>query len=235
MLARPTLILAIDTSTEQASVALTEDETIRAEWSWTAQRNHSRHLTRVVRELLALEGIHASALAAITVACGPGSFSGVRVGVSYAKGLAMALSIPVVGISTLDVIGFQASAFGADVWALTLAGRGMLNLAHYQGSVDDWGRMGDYLVVTPDRAAELVGSAALLAGPGAELVAATLARRGHEIRIACRPWQLRRAGYLAELGRRYLDAGGEDQLDSLEPIYLRRPAAEEKQAASRPE
>lgn len=229
------MILAIDTSTEQASVALMETERIRAEWSWTAQRNHSRHLTRVIRQLLSVEGLSAAALSAVVAACGPGSFSGVRVGVSEAKGLASALHIPLVGISTLDVVGFQALPSKArtrtpplEVWAAIPAGRGDLHLARYRGSYEEWERAGEYQTLGLEDAVEAVLGADLVSGPGAEMLVQRLAGRADAPLVEPAARRLRRAGYLAELGRRHLQSGGPDQRDSLEPLYLRRPAAEEK-------
>lgn len=241
------MILAIDTSTEQASIALLEGETVRSEWSWTARRNHSRQLTPAIETVLDMEEVHLAQLTAIVVASGPGSFSGVRVGISHGKGLAMALAIPLVGISTLDAIAFQASISGGHVWAAIPAGRGQLYLAHYAGNPDSWTRLSEYLLVSTEEAASLLSSSHSLAGPGAELLSRTSPQareadatskasedlRAQGTKLTAPLWlALRRAGFLAELGRRYLASGGNDQLDSLEPLYLRQSAAEEKRAAT---
>lgn len=225
------MILAIDTSTEQASIALAHEATIRAEWSWTAGKNHSRHLIPTIGRLLEIENQTPADLTALVVARGPGSFSGVRVGISAAKGMAMALRIPLVGISTLDVLAFQAAPFCSDVWAVMPAGRGDVYLARYTGSPENWQRSSDYLLLPADQARSKVREADLIVGPGAALL---IEDRGDVLFTAFAkpsPWQLRRAGYLAELGRRYLQAGGHDQLDTLEPLYLRPTSAEEKRAA----
>lgn len=225
------MILAIDTSTDQASVALAEGDVIRAEWSWTARGNHSRHLTRVIQELLALEEARINSVEAVIVAIGPGSFSGVRVGLSEAKGLAVARRMPLVGISTLDMIAYQASCCSQDVWAVLPAGRGQVYLAHYVGSPGDWRRDTEYTIATMTEAADRTARARFIAGSGAAPLAEELRARGHEPTLAPPAWRLRRAAFLAELGRRYLDAGGHDQVDLVEPLYLRRSAAEEKRAA----
>jgi tRNA threonylcarbamoyladenosine biosynthesis protein TsaB len=226
------MILAIDTSTDQASVALTEETSVQAECSWIAGRNHSRQLTRVIRHVLVLRGAEVASISAVVVARGPGSFSGVRVGIAEAKGIAMALQVPLVGISTLDVLAFQASPCGLDLWAILPAGRNEVNLAHYVGGGADWRRVSDYLLLPVEEAARAVGGRAILTGPGAQLVADYVAQFGPRPTVQNAAGSLRRAGYLAELGRRYLEAGGRDQLDDLEPLYLRRSAAEEKRAAT---
>jgi tRNA threonylcarbamoyladenosine biosynthesis protein TsaB len=229
------MILAIDTSTDQASVALADGTSVQAECSWIAERNHSRQLTGVIRHVLAMRGAPVAWISAVVVARGPGSFSGVRVGISEAKGIAMALRVPLVGISTLDVIAFQAAPCASDLWAILPAGRNEVNLARYVGGGADWRRVSDYMLLPMQEAARAVGGAALLTGPGAELLADSAAEFGPRPPVADSAGSLRRAGYLAELGRRYVEAGGHDQLDFLEPLYLRRSAAEEKRAARGPE
>lgn len=228
-------ILAIDTSTDHAGVALMRAGEVTYECSWQARGNHSRQLPSVLREMFRLQELSPPDVSAVVVASGPGSFSGVRVGISQAKGLALALELPLVGISTLDVIAFQTSAWSEDVWAITSAGRQHVNLARYGGRDEQWRRVSEYAVVTLAEAVELVRTGQLLAGDGAPAVAREAALQGHQLRLPPPPWRLRRTGFLAELGRRYLDAGGRDELDHLEPLYLRASAAEEKLAAHRQE
>ncbi len=224
------LILAIDTSTDEASVAVSDDSGILAEFSWRAGRNHSRDLSPIIERMLAVTDVAAGDLTAVTVAIGPGSFSGIRVGLSHAMGLAMALRIPLAGISTLDVIAFQASREAPSVWAVIGAGRGQAFAAHYSGPPDEWRRDSDYLLLTPGDLAPRVMPEDLLTGPGASQIESTV-----DGQFEAASWRYRRAGFLAELGRRYLAAGGEDQLHTVQPLYLRRSAAEEKRASSRQE
>lgn len=224
------VILAIDTSTEQASVAVSDASGILAEFSWRAGRDHSRHLSPVIERMFALVGIAPAGVGAVAVAIGPGSFSGIRVGLSHAMGLAMALSIPLVGVSTLDAIAFQASRSAPGVWAVISAGREQVFASHYSGSAADWRRDSDYLLLTPEELRERVSAGDMLAGPGIDQIGTEPAGPRE-----AGPWGYRRAGFLAELGRRYLAAGGEDQLRTVKPLYLRRSAAEEKRASVRQE
>lgn len=225
------MILAIDTSTDQASVALTDGAIPVAEWSWLAKGNHSHHLTQIIRQLLDVAGAPVTSVTAVVVATGPGSFNSIRVGMSEAKGVALALAVPLVGISTLDVIAHQASAISPDVWAIVPAGRGQVSLAHYTGGLPEWRRVSDYRTVTIEDAAWMVEGAGLLAGCGADEVGRMVQERGQPVWLEPAGWRMRRAVFLAELGRRYLEAGGGDQLDSLAPLYLRRSSAEEKRIA----
>lgn len=221
------LILAIDTSTDEAGVALARDEEITAEFSWRAAGNHSRHLPIAIRDVLDLSAAAIRDVEAVVVAVGPGSFSGIRVGVSAAKGIAMSLGAPLVGLSTLDAIAFQAPGSKGVILAVIPAGREQVFAARYEGERRQ--RVGEYRIVRPLELAGDIESGAFLAGPGAAFVSAQVGAQG---RVATGSETLRRPGYLAELGRRHLVAGAEDQLHTIEPLYLRRSAAEEKRAAS---
>jgi tRNA threonylcarbamoyladenosine biosynthesis protein TsaB len=225
------VILAIDTTTEQAGIALMEEDRVRAERSWTAAGNHSKHLTSEIAGMLALEGVPPAALSAIVVAQGPGSFSGVRVGISEAKGIAMALGVPVVGIPTTEAIAAQVPERSGTCLVTIPAGRGQVYEGRYTLSPTRPDLDGPLAILDVDRAADAYRADDILAGPGAALLATVLAARGVQVREVTAPSRLRRAGYLAELGRQFLGRGGEDQLYTLEPIYLRRSAAEEARAA----
>src|SRR3979411_2930269 len=105
------LLLALDTSTSTASVALFDGQRVLSETTWQAGREHS---TRLLVEVdLASEriGRPPAELTGLVVARGPGSFTGVRVALSVAKGMAAGLSIPVWGVSTLGALGFAASGW----------------------------------------------------------------------------------------------------------------------------
>jgi tRNA threonylcarbamoyladenosine biosynthesis protein TsaB len=228
------VILALDTSTQQSSVALLDEKVVRSEWSWQSGGSASGQLHRVIAESMDLTAVSMDSLRGVVVARGPGSFSGVRVAISVAKGLAMGLGIPLVGISTLDVIGLQASAISDDVWAVLPAGRGQVYAAHFVGRGLGWRRDGDYRLLSAEELIpELPG--AEVAGDGVELLFQNQRDHSSLRPVAFGPRALRRAAFLAELGRIYLQSGGRDQLDDLEPLYLRPSAAEEKRAANRQE
>jgi len=225
------VILALDTSDGQASVALCRDGLAMAEWSWDTAGNHSRHLHLAVQQMLALLSVSVRDVAAVVVAKGPGSFSGLRVGVSFAKGLAMALDVPVAGISTLDAIAFQASAGSDSVWATMPAGRTQVYAARFEGQGVMWRRGSEYTILSEEEMVAVSAAGGLLAGPAAPAIAARAALIGEHRDAAPPAWQLRRAAFLAELGKQYFDRGGPDEASTLEPLYLRRSSAEEKRAS----
>jgi tRNA threonylcarbamoyladenosine biosynthesis protein TsaB len=225
------VILAIDTSADIAGVAVASGDSILGEITWSGRARHSALLGVSIERLLEATRVTPGELTAVAVASGPGSFSGLRVGISAAKGLAMALDIPVAPVGTLDAIGWQASALAPSVLALLPAGRGQVYAALYVGKDESWRRVETPHILTVAEAVEL-GRAALLAGEAARIVAEAARGNGETPSLAPPAWNLRRPGFLAELGRLYLDSGGSDQRDQLEPQDLRRSAAEEKRGAA---
>lgn len=223
-------ILAIDTATDQASVALLVEGSIYSEWSWRARGNHSQHVHTVIREQLALSGVHMASLQAVAVAHGPGSFNGIRVGISTAKGLAFGLSIPLVGVSTLDIMAFGAGISGPTVRAYLTAGRSQVYAAAYRLTVSSLDRLSDYEILTYSEAADHIERGDVLIGDQDGVVEhLTALERSH---VQVRPIDMRRAAYLAELGANHFAASGGDQSATLQPLYLRPSAAEEKRPAA---
>lgn len=98
------IILGIDTSSRAGSAALIEDGEIREEVAGEAGISFSRGLLAMVDSLLARHRLSLPSLSALAVACGPGSFTGIRIGLASAHGMALASGVPVVGVSTLEAI-----------------------------------------------------------------------------------------------------------------------------------
>ena len=226
------VILAIDTSTVEASASLLRDDLPVAETSWLAVGNHSHYVDMVIRQLMSIAGIGPKDLSAIAVATGPGSFNGIRVGLSLAKGMTLALEIPLVGISTLDVIGFQAVGTGRPVLATVPAGRGEVCCARYKLVAAELERDTDYLRLDAGQAADLTLPGDVICGPGQSMLTEVARYLPPGVCFYSAVRDLRRASFLAELARRRIDTGGETQTDDVEPLYLRRPAAEEKRVSA---
>lgn len=106
-------ILALDTSLNACSVALVEADQVRASVIRPMQRGHQEQLAPMVAEILGEAGVRASELDRIAVTLGPGSFTGLRVGLSYAKGFALGLGVPLLGFSTLACLAAMSDAKGA--------------------------------------------------------------------------------------------------------------------------
>ena len=105
-------ILAIDTATPSASAALVDDGLILAECLLSGQKNHSERLLQIIDKLFDWTGNARESIDCIAVSVGPGSFTGLRVGISTAQGLAFALDKPLAGVPELEVVASQATGDG---------------------------------------------------------------------------------------------------------------------------
>jgi len=124
--------LSIDTSTRYASVALAEAGEVIAEFSWYSNQNHTVELVPNIELLLQRHNVEYADLSVIGLAVGPGNFSAVRVAISVAKGLAIALGAPLAPASTLLVEAYPYLSSELPVCAVIGAGRGQVVTASYR-------------------------------------------------------------------------------------------------------
>jgi len=159
------------------------------------------------------------------VASGPGSFNGLRVGMSLAKGLAFALGIPLVGIGTLEVEAYPYAAAGLPVCPIQNVGRGEIAAALFQKKRGKWLRIVEEHITTLNSLINGVRSQTVFCGRIPDETASQLEEKlGKKAKVFRGGGQLRRAGYLAELGWMRLKAGDFDHSPTLQPLYLRKPA-----------
>ena len=217
--------LAIDTSTDTASLALVGDGGVLAELTWRCRQNHTTQLLANLDYLLKQFQVSPEQLSGIIVARGPGSYNGLRVGISTAKGLALSLGIPIVGISSLAVEAYQYAETGLVICPIFNAGRGEIATALYQRRGDNWCRLVSEHITTVETLCSQITSPTLFCGEFVAVVAPQLREQlGSKAVIPSPLTGLRRASFLAELGLEELKAGREDNLATLQPLYLRRPS-----------
>lgn len=217
--------IAIDTSTDMASLALVQDETILVETTWRCQQNHNMQLLPRLSRLLEQSGLDIKSAEGIIVARGPGSYTGLRVGISSAKGLAFSLGIPIVGISTLEADAYQHAETGLPVGSILNIGRGEIAAATYQMKGKKWVRLAAEHITTVDALCSEITTKTVLCGEYLPLVAAEIKKRLKQMAVIPSPAALlRRAGFLAELGLKRIKAGDCDDSATLQPLYLRAPA-----------
>jgi len=211
--------LSIDTASDWASVALSQEGRLKGEVTWRCYREHSTQLMPMVETLLSRLRVDKSELTAVFVCTGPGSYAALRVGVSTAKGLAFALGVPIVGVGRLEIEAYQHAACGSPVCALHRAGRGEVAWAVYQGPKAKWREIASPRMSSPQEMMTYLPKDTLLCGEEDDRLEEMLA----ETDVAVAPSR-RRADYLAELGWRRLAAGQADAVRALAPLYLREPA-----------
>ena|SRR5436190_6133087 len=229
------MILALDTSTDTTSIALYKPgEGVVAEQSWVSGREQTTQLLPNVQRLMSLANVRTGDLTGLAVATGPGSFSGVRIGISVAKSIAYALELPIWGVPSLDVLAYQQVAVtAAQVCAVLNAGRGRLAWAVYRTKGTRWQRLTPYANSTPREMAEGVAQVesnvgTLFCGDISQETASVLKEvLGKSVSIAPAAAAVRRAGYLAELALQKANQGENDDLATLQPIYLQPQATVE--------
>lgn len=220
------MLLAIDTSTKQAGIALYDGARgLIAEYNWHSANRHTEELMPAVAQMLAQASAKPSGLRAAAVAVGPGSFTGLRVGLAAAKGLALANDLTLLGIPTLDTVAYPHQAQPVPVVAVLQAGRGRVYWAPYAHGPGGWAAQEPPRLSTVPELANTVVRPLMFVGEVSTADRETLISWAGRARANFLPsaLSLRRAGYLAELGWRRFDAGEADDPAALSPIYLQQP------------
>ena len=223
-------VLAIETATRVLSVAVLRGERVVAEFSSEGLRVHSERLLPAIDRVLAEAGRSLSELDALAVSAGPGSFTGVRIGIATLKGLAFAEGRAAVPVSTLAALRLAAAGAPGPVASLLDARRGELYAGAWHGAGPEAEPLWPESVLTPEALAERLPEGSTLvvgedAATGAEAVLA--ARPGAFARVGA-PEVAARAHWIGELAQRALAAGRTMAPETLLPSYLRRAEAEVK-------
>jgi len=217
------LLLAIDTASRVTGIALYDGAGLHMEQMWLTGDNHTVELMPYIVRACEQQGLAPAGLRAVAVSLGPGSFTGLRVGLSVAKGLALALEIPVLGIPTLDATAYAHCREALPVCAVLPAGRGRWCSALYRSSAAaGWQRSSDYVLLSTADLADSFQEPTLICGELDLQLTETLGAVAAERAVIASPaLSMRRAGCLAELAWQRFSAGERDDLASLSPIYLR--------------
>ena len=222
-------ILAIDTASSVSSVAVASEGKLQAEVTVEAGRTHSETLLSHIEGALSFAGVERSALTGVAVSIGPGSFTGLRIGLATAKAIAYGLGIPLVGVSTLAALALAVPVPDVHTLALMDAQKGNGYAGLYE-----W-RDGSLHEVRPVRVAPLAEAIAEAADRGkpvlltGELAVKKRARLGNlpdNVTLAPAHLLTARASHVAWLGIARLAAGECDDPMTLEPFYIRRSEAE---------
>lgn len=215
--------LAIDTSTNFAGICLSDNGRVITELTWNSGQNHTTELVPNINNILSRKNVGIESINAVIVAIGPGSFNGLRVGLSTAKGFAFALNIPIVGISSLEVEAFPFAFTGLQLCPIHNAGRGEIATALYRHD-KQWQCLQKEYITTVDDLCSSINSKTIFCGEIPESAISEITDRLGELAVIP-SWsaRLRRPDYLVYLGWQRLSSGQHDNLYTLEPIYLRQP------------
>jgi tRNA threonylcarbamoyladenosine biosynthesis protein TsaB len=219
-------VLAVETSTRAGGVALVDGDRLVAEYVLDVSITHSERL------LAAIDGVVADArwtprdLEGLAVSIGPGSFTGLRIGVSTVKGLAWALGLPIAAVPTLDAMAAAVPWTALPVCTVLEARRDEVYAAFYRRDGEGLRRESDYLALTPAALAAMLGAPTLVIGDAAGAIDSPHARR------LPAPQRLPSPACVAVLGRERLRLGDTVGAAELVPFYLRPSQAELRRRAA---
>ena len=224
------LTLSIESSAGPASVAICLDGSLLGQYFQNSKLTHSRTLLKMAESLLENLDIALPDIGLVAVACGPGSFTGVRIGVSAAKGLAFGLDIPIAGVSTLESMAFQVQESGDIICPVMDAKRNQVYNALFTWQGNAPVRICDDRAVSLEMLSDDLkarGAHCLLIGDGAKISFEYLSSTGITCRIApdMIRWQTAYGVALAAMRATPIPA------IELEPSYLRPSQAEQARAA----
>lgn len=224
------MILAIDTATRLMSLALHDGSLLLAEQSWVAGNHHNTALAPAIDRMLAGQRLSPADLSALAVSVGPGSYTGLRIGVALAKGMAAARRLPLVGVSTLDTLAAGQPYYqsGIALIAVVQAGRGRIIVNSYRWRRGRWfshaePRLMDWetLLESLDGPAHITGE---IDDDGVEIISDAQAKMDIRVTLAPPAQRMRRAGYLAEVALERLaetDDKSVFEASRVLPIYVK--------------
>ena len=221
------LILGIETSTPQASVAIGSEQGVVASALVSRGASYNEFLLPAIRFCLEESGLGYRNLGGIAVSLGPGLFSGMRVGVATAKSLAQTLSIPIVGMASLDLLAYDVRYSPKTILSALDARRGQIFHATYRSSPGGIQRMSEYQVSRPEQLAVGLTSRpgeVLMVGSGGLLYRETFQDLGSVVEMGTSSHAFPNAGSLVELALPRMFREDFDSLYDLKPLYLRHSA-----------
>lgn len=213
------MLLAIDTATRFLSVALHNGQRILAEKSQVSENQHTTQLIPLIDNLLTDIERTIQDVSAVAVSQGPGSFSGLRVGIGVAKGIASGRNIPLLGIPTLDIVAYSTPPLQATMTAVVQAGRGRIIAGMYRWQGSEWQPEGRPQITHWEHWLESAPPHSLINGEIHEMDKTRL----KNFQTLNPAWQVRRAGFLAEIGWKKLLEGVITNPAEVNPIYLKEP------------
>lgn len=221
-------LLALETATLAGGAALLDGGRLVGESRLNIALTHSERLMLIVDRLLQDCGWEAASLDGLAVSIGPGSFTGLRVGAATAKGLALALEVPVAPVPTLDALAATLPFAEAPVCPLLDARKNEVYCSLYRRTARGMEREWDYLALPPAAAAARLTEPVIVLGDGVPACRPYLGHLGEGLREADPVHSLPSPAVVGALGHAMLSAGGGIPAEQLVPLYLRPSEAELK-------
>lgn len=214
-------ILAIDTATKSIGIALADSSRVLFESIWQSENYHSVELAPAIHRALEQTQIEVGGLSAIAVAIGPGSYTGLRIGLALAKGMAYSLGISLIPIKTLDILAAGIAVEEKPLIVLIQAGRTRFNAATYMAKDGAWIADQEAHITTIDDLYESIVKPTLVCGELSSTERKKLERKKTNINLVSPAFSVRRPAILAQLAFQDAQARPSVSMIGLEPEYLK--------------
>jgi tRNA threonylcarbamoyladenosine biosynthesis protein TsaB len=222
-------ILAVDTATISCSVAIVDGASLTAEFTLNRKETHSKHLMEMIDTILKISGSDLSGIDGFAVTKGPGSFTGLRIGISTIKGLAAASGRPIVGVSSLKALAAQVPLSTDLICPLIDARKGEVYFSRYRCINGRLKKQTEEQVTRPEDALDDLKESCLFVGNGALLYKDMILKKlGALAAFAPMTHHTIRASAVAHLSMSKFSDKKADRLENFSPHYIRRSDAELK-------
>lgn len=213
-------ILGIDTSSRVLSIAFGKDDSIAIEENHLLDKMHSSFLIPKIKGLLDKAGVSIEEVDGFIVGLGPGSFTGLRIGVSAVKGFGIAMKKPCIGIPSIDCIAMNADGKSALVVPIIDAKRNQVYCGIYKKEKDSLIRKSNYLLLDIDRLLKKIKGDAVFLGDGIDLYKDRIIHVNKKLSFLDEDCWYPKAGNLIRLGFDKIKNNRKSNLSMLQPIYL---------------
>lgn len=221
-------ILAIDASGLSGSVAYISDYKLVGEYYICHKLTHSQTIMPMIEHLRSMIGLDLEQVDAVAVTSGPGSFTGIRIGVATAKAMALALGVPIIGIPTLDVMANNMTFTDKLICPIMDARRNQVYTSLYRWKENTLQRVEEHLAISIDELLEKVaGEEVIFLGDGVDVMRSKITEQmGNKAHFAPSFLHMQRASVLAHLACQAYERGEMENADDFVPMYLRKSQAE---------
>jgi tRNA threonylcarbamoyladenosine biosynthesis protein TsaB len=215
------VLLALDTSTRNIGIAIYDGIQVLCETIWTSHDYHTVELAPAVMATLTRAGVEIQHLKVLAVATGPGSYTGLRIGLALAKGIALARHLQIIGIPTLEIVAESVPVSpGLSLAAILQVGRGRLAVGWYFPTDGHWQLNHPVQIMDVLQLSRLIHEPTIICGELTDEQQHALARKYKNVILASPAHSIRRPSLLAELAWKRWQVGDVDNPAILSPTYL---------------
>jgi len=214
------MLLAIDTSSRFVGIALYNGIQVVSDVVWSTKDYHTVELAPAVERTLARVDLKFSDLKILAIATGPGSYTGLRIGLAFVKGLSLAGQLPVIGIRTFDILAAAQPMLDMQMVTVLRAGRGRLAAGWYRPRKGEWLPTDKLEVITPEELSSKITSPTYICGELSSEERRLLGRKRKKVTLASPARSVRHPSNLAELAWKRWRTKQVDDPFTLAPVYL---------------